>query len=546
MSPSCPDNRKRGIRRRFSGLRRARIGCAAAALVLTAGCAMTSSGNPPADPNATPRRGGSVTMLLPGEARGLDPYTASAANVADGSRLSALYDVLVWSDPTTGTVRPQMAESLVAGPDPAVWTLTLHPGIVFTDGAQLDSEAVKKAWEMHLNKRLRSVGAAAVAQLELTVVDPLRLRIKLPKPNANFDRIVARNLNFVPSPKTLVSDGALDASAKAPVGAGPYKLREWVPGDHMTFERNPNYWQPGRPYLDTVVFKVNADTTGAAEKIDANEADLTVSTDAMLIDDAHGRGLATGEIPMNGGQMLAFNLDTARHKGPFTNPDLRRAVVLSLNTAEIDRLYYGGKGSPAKGIFDSSSPLANIQLAAPQNDEQRAAALFAAATDNGRKPVEASYVVPRSPRAEAVAQYVRQRVEQVSGGAVRLRVEAEDIPNFIKRTTAESNFDAAVYQLWADDPEPAVYQFLHSQGGYTNVTAYRNPAVDAALDTARQTTDLDLRRSSYTAVQTELNKDLPFFVYQEAVAAYVAAPHVTGLQLFNDGIVLFDRVGLRK
>jgi peptide/nickel transport system substrate-binding protein len=485
-----------------------------------------------------------MTMLLPGDARGLDPYTASASNVADGSRLSALYDVLVWSDPATGTIQPQMAESLAPEGDASSWLLTLRPGIKFTDGADLDAQAVQRAWQKHQDMKLRSVGFTALVGTTLTVEDKLRLRIKLLAPNANFDRMVARLLNFIPSPNTL-EPAALEASKRQPVGAGPYKLREWVAGSHMTLDRNPGYWQAGagKPHLDSVVFKVNADTPAATRIIDSGDADITVSTDMLLIHEARERGLSVGEIPLNGGLMIVFNM---RPKQEFADPDLRRAVVLSLNSLDIDKRFYNGMGAPAKGIFDSSSPLANVLLASPENDPVEAAALFAKATQNGRKPLTLTYVVPRSPKAEIIAAYIKSRVEETSKNTVTMNVAVEEIPNFIKRTSLDADFDAAVFQLWADDPEPGLYQFLYSTAMYSNVMGYNSPVVDQALNEARNTSDQEQRNQAYTKVQVQLNKDLPFYVYQEAVAAYVAAPRVTGLRLFNDGLLLFDRIGMRK
>ncbi|WP_436773000.1 ABC transporter substrate-binding protein [Yinghuangia sp. YIM S09857] len=492
-----------------------------------------------------------MDIFLPGDARGLDPYSASASNVADGSRLSALYDVLVWSDPATGTVRPQMAESLVSDQDTSKWTLTLRPGITFSDGEELNAEAVRLAWAAHLNPELRSLGATALVGVKLTVIDRLQLRIELPSPNANFDRMVSRVLNFIPSPRTLPTKATIDASSRAPVGAGPFKLREWVPKSHMTFDRNPNYWQKGRPYLDSVTFRVNPDAPGAARMIDEGKADLTISTDAVLIGDARDRGLAVGEIQLNGGMMIAFNVGrtTPGEKNaprPFAEYNLRRAVVLSLSGSEINTLFYEGLGTPAKGIFDSSSPLASIQLAAPENQPAEATRLFMQVTENGSKPLELTYAVPDSPKARTIAEFFRTRISELSKGSVKLNLVFEDIPTFIKRTSLEGRFDATVFQMWADDPEPAMYQFLHSQGGLSNVTGYKKPAVDEALRQARLTSDIDRRSDAYTRVQVELNKDLPFYVYQEAVAAYVCDPKITGLQLFNDGLLLFDRIGVRK
>lgn len=148
------DRRQRPRTRVTRFLRSVRIGVAAAVLAAAPGGA-DSSGTAGPDPNAVPRTGGNVTLLVPGETRGPNPYTANLTTLGDGSRLAALYDVLVWTDSTTGTVRPQMAESLLPDGQALVWTLKLKDGIRFTDGVALDAAAVKNAWEKFLDPKVR-------------------------------------------------------------------------------------------------------------------------------------------------------------------------------------------------------------------------------------------------------------------------------------------------------------------------------------------------------------------------------------------------------
>ncbi len=521
-----------------------RVGALAIGMALLAACGGATGGGAP-DPNGTPRQGGSATVLLPGDSRGLDPYTANSNNLADGSRLTALYDVLLWSDPSTGTIRPQMAESMLADPETRVWTLTLRDGIAFTDGAWLDAAAVKRAWEKHLDPKLQSRAFAVVKPLKLTVVDRLRLKIELPSPNANFDRTVAHSLNFIPSPRTLESEQAFAASAKAPVGAGPFALREWVPNSHMTFDRNPTYWQKEKPHLDSVTFRIDPNTENAVKIIDSGDADLTLNTNPLSLADARRRGLGTGEIQLNGGTMFIFNTRTDP-KVPLADPDLRRAIVYSLSTAEMNKRFFDGKGTPASGLFHSASSLANPQLSMPENEPATAAALFAKVTDNGRNPVTLRFLIPDSVSSTAMGQYVKEQVESVSKGAVSVELQPEVIAEYIKRTYGRPDFDIATFQVSAPDPEPAIYDFLHSASGPSNVTGYRNPAVDAALQNARLAVDRTLRTEAYTRVQMQLISDVPFFVFQENIVSSVANRRLTGVQLINDGLFLFDRLGVRR
>ncbi|WP_346012186.1 ABC transporter substrate-binding protein [Streptomyces sp. SID3343] len=520
------------VRRRLS----LGLALAAATLVATVGCGLGSS-----ESNSSakgPRHGGSLTILLPGEERGLDPFTASYSNVADGNRLSALYDVLVWTDPTTGGVHPKLAESLVSDQSAKVWTLTLREGVKFSDGSLLDAATVKANWEAHRNPEVRSLVGGVLRDVVLTEVAPLQLRIELPSSNANFDHTVARNLSFV-APKRLVAtpDGRFELK-HAPIGAGPYKLKEWLPGRELRLERNPDYWQKDRPYLDEVVFRVDKDVEGANKAIQAKKADLTITTDAQNIAAAREMGLVGEDSRLNGGLMVAFNT----RKPPFQDPAARRAVVLGLSGAEIDRRYFGGRGNSAQGIFDSRSPLANINLSAPENRPEEARALFAKLTNDGKKPFVFRYLVPDSPKPRQVAEYIRQTLEQYP--AVTVIVEVADMASLVTRASG-NDFDSTVFQLWADDVEPTIYQFLHSKGGLSNVTGYANDIVDAALEDGRRYTDAASRRDAYTRLQNQVNRDLPYWVYSEAVSASVHRPDLIGIQLFNDGLIHFDAIGLR-
>lgn len=523
-------------------LRSIRVGVAAAVAAASVACAAPSGGSV-ADANATPRAGGDVTLLVPGESRGLNPYAANLTALGDGSKLSALYDVLVWSDPATGTVRPQMAESLLPDRQALVWTLKLRDGIRFTDGAQLDADTVRKAWEKYLDPKVASTATTTVRQLALTVVDKLTLSIRLPSPNANFDRAVADTLNYIPSPRTLESDRALEASRTAPVGAGPYKLREWVQNSHLVLERNPDYWKPGQPYLDTITIRISKDMSTAPQDIDEGDADLVVTPDVLAAAQGRDRGQAVTEVPLNGGQMFVFNTRAARAPA---DRQLRRAISLSLSTDDMDKLYLEGAGRPAKGVFESSSPLANIQLGMPENDPNEAAVLFAKATENGRKPLRLTSVTPEIPLAVQMTQYLKEHVEAVSKGTVTVDVQTVPIPEYSKRVLIDTDFDIATYVLWAEDPEPALFQFLHSKSGLSNLTGYQNPRVDAALEAARLSTDRVARTDAYTRIQVELSNDSPFFVYQESLAVAVADRNLTGVQLFNFGHILWDRIGFRR
>ncbi|MDI2129286.1 ABC transporter substrate-binding protein [Yinghuangia seranimata] len=528
--------------RRNTAFRRGRLVASAVALgILISGCG--SSDSAPPSPAGTPRKGGSLTLTLPGEAASFDPAQTSFVNVADGSRMSAVYDSLVWTDPTTGAVQPKIAESLAPeDPQASKWLLRIRPNVKFSDDTPYDAAAVKANWDRHADMAVASFQAPAafgIAKTEVDAANPLVLHITLKAPNANFDRSVARNLSFNVSPTAMKADpGAIRLK---PVGAGPFILKEWIPNERQVFVRNPNYWQKdkGLPYLDQLIIRVDIDVKRGVESL-GKESDISMTVDPKNIALARSKGLGVEELKLNGGAMILFNTQS----GPFSDVKARRAVALALNSAEINDKFYDGTGTPAKGIFSSSSPLANIQLTAPENDPAEAAKLFDEVTKNGTKPLEFTYIAPSAPTTVDVARFIQQKLSAYRG--VTMKIQQVDIPTYIRTVRARSSaWSAAVGQQWIDDPEPGIYDMLHSTS-FANSSALADPEIDAALEDARRSTDTERRRDAYTRLQVQLNKQLPFWVYQEATAAAVYTGKVTGLQLFNDGLILWDRIGLHR
>ncbi|NUU23129.1 MAG: ABC transporter substrate-binding protein [Streptomycetaceae bacterium] len=524
-------------RRVLDRLRKPLVLLAAAGLVLVAGC---GSGGGSGGPGAagTPDPGGSLTITLPGEAAGLDPFTASYINVTDGNRMAALYDMLVWTNPATGAVQGQIAESLSpVDAESRKWVLTLRSDVRFTDGTPYDAAAVKTNWDRHADPATQSVQRAAAAGLMTRVADPLHLEITLPQPNANFDRMVARHLSFIASPKAIAG-GKL---SQEPVGAGPYVLRpgNWVKNQTLTLDKNPTYWKKGAPYLDHVVFKVDPDPAHAVTAIKDGDADANITVDPLVAANARKAGLGNQAIQLSGGQFLSFN--TA--KGPFANPDVRKATAFALSGDKINEEIYEGAGTVARGIFSAASPLANSQLTAPDNNPQEAARLFAKATANGSQPVTGTLIIPNTPATVRVGKYIETTLNAYPG--VRISVEALDIPTFIYRSNVEKRFDVKVDSLWVDDPEPGLFGLLYG-GNAGNCCFINDPEINDALIRGRTSSDTDVRREAYQQLQVALNRDMPVWVYQEAVAVALYDGKVAGVQLANDGVFLFDRIGLRK
>jgi peptide/nickel transport system substrate-binding protein len=510
-------------------LRLAALLCAAA-LALTA-CGDDAPDKPTGAGAGTPKPGGTLTFQLAGDAGQLTPFGGSGLAISDGNRMAALYDALVWTDPATGVVQPQMAESLAPDDGNKVWRLRVKPNIKFSDGAPLNADAVKASWEAHKDSQWRSAQQSVVAGLQLQKEDEATLKITLPSPNANFDRLVSASLNFIVSPVALKDPESL---RKKPVGAGPFMFSESVPGK-LTLVKNPSYWKKGMPYLDKVVFTSTVGVSTAAREISKNDATATVTIDAKALADARERNIGNQQLNLSGGLMVVFNTAVA----PLNDERFRRAIVLAANGAEVNEKYYNNQGTPARGIFNSNSPLANNQLAPGENRPDEARAIFAKLAAEGKK-MSFTYAVTQDPATHGVGEHLK---EKLAPFGVTVEIKEMSVVD-LAISLATRKYEAALSGLWADDPEPHLYQLLHSKSG-NNFTNYGTKEIDEQLEKARVATDQDSRREAYTKVQQMLNSAMPFWVFQEASSAVIYGNKVTGVQPYNDGLILWERIGLK-
>ncbi|MCF2527607.1 ABC transporter substrate-binding protein [Yinghuangia soli] len=529
-------------RRRF---RRSAAVFSAAAIALTA-CS-DDDGNTPDPTNAPPaatgaasaqapaRQGGTITMLAVQDSAQLDPFRSAYVAVTDEPRLNALYDPLFAIAPATGKVVPHLGESLTTADNGATWTLKLRSGVVFSDNTPFDAAAVKTNWEMHANPATASLHRAAATGLKLEVVDPLTLKVTPPAPNQNFDRTMAQELTYIESPQQLAKGPEVYGSQ--PVGAGPFVLRSWARGSEQVFARNPLYWQKdkGLPRLDGFTVKNVPDIQQQLSSVKTGQADIFTSSDPALLargaSDAHAMALK-----VDGGQYFMFNLTRA----PFDDPRARKAVSIAMDPADIPKTLNNGY-IPAKGLFAATSPFFDPNLTQPAYDKTEAQRLFNELAAEGKK-VDFTYLIPQNPSSQKTAEYMQSRLQTYQN--VTMKIEALEIGAYIQKSAIQKDFQGLLSQRWIPDPEPQLFLAFYSKSPL-NYGGWNNPAADKALATGRGSADLSVRKQAYSDLQRAIVQDMPLWVYSEAVVGPIYNDKITGVEVYNAGVLYMDRIGLK-
>lgn len=485
---------------------------------------------------ATPKAGGTVTVAMASDMRSLDPFGALSNSYTDNTRLNTVYDSLFWHEAQTGKVMPQIGESLTPAADNAQWTLKIKPNVKFSDGTPYDAAAVKYTWDQHAAPERKSYQAATVKTIKTTeVVDATTLKITLTGPNANFDHIVASNLSFIVSPTAYQKDPT--GFSRSPVGAGPFTFKEWTSGDHMTFVKNPTYWQgSAKPYADTVVFKVIVDGTQAMDTVYSGGADLKVSVSVEDPVKAKQKGLGTKIVTIIGGESLFFNNKVA----PFDDPRARRAVQLALDADELNKVAFNGNGTPTHSIFPPDNPLVDPGTETVQRTDRAEAQRLLDELAAAGKPLNFTYSTPQNANAAKTSEYILTQLQSLKNITVKIAPMA--IAAYQTEILINRNYQASMFSYYLSDAEPGLYTNLYSTSP-SNSLFYANPVVDAKLDEARTTSDPAKRKAAYTAVAAEVKKDATLWTYQSSVVTSYHRNDIVGMTLSNDGMLLMDRIG---
>jgi peptide/nickel transport system substrate-binding protein len=211
-------------------------------------------------------------------------------------------------------------------------TLTIRQGVKFHDGTTFDATAVK--WNLDQCKSANVTELASVKSID--VIDASTVKLNLSTTDGMLIYHLAGNRGMMMSPTSFDKAGATDKERKTwaeqnPVGTGPFKFVSWQKGVKITFEKNPNYWQTGKPYLDKIVFTVINDevTLGAAFK--AGEQDTIYSQSPAVIQELQASGkydFYSGDISLVGG----LEGDSRHTDSPWANIKVRQAAKYAVDS----------------------------------------------------------------------------------------------------------------------------------------------------------------------------------------------------------------------
>lgn len=460
-----------------------------------------------------------LTIGLGSEPTSIDPHFHNLS--PNNSLARHVFDRLVHTDETQ-TLTPGLAESWKPVDD-TTWEFKLREGVKWHDGSPFTADDVVFTFERAPNVPNSPAGFGLYIKGKTAVkVDDHTVHIKTEKPYP----LMANDMSTIIIVSKKHGEGASTEdynSGKAAVGTGPYKFKEYVPGDRIVFTRNDDYWG-GKPAWDNVIFKPIKSSPSRVAALLAGDVDLIEQVPTTDIEKLK----TDPNVSLNQGtsnRVIYLHLDRFRDASPFIkakdggdiknplkNLKVRQAITKAINRPAIVDRVMEGVAIPAgqllpEGFFGVSPNLKPVEY-----DPEGAKKLLAEAglEDGFQMTIHGpnDRYINDARIAEAVAQMLTR---------VGIETQVETMPRsvYFKRAsrggpddTPEFSFILVGWGAGSGEASSPLKSLIatHSKDkgmGTANRGRYSNPEVDKLIDEALSTVD-DEKRQDILAKATDI------------------------------------------
>jgi peptide/nickel transport system substrate-binding protein len=321
---------------------------------------------------------------------------------------------------------------------------------------------------------------------------------------------------------------------KHPIGTGPFKFVDFKPNQSITVSRNPDYWKPGRPYLDGIEYTIVKDVSTRLLSFLSGKDDAYFGVTIPQLKDVKAQApeaicdMFTGNVPRN----LLVNRDTP----PFDNPDLRRAMSLSLDRKAFIDILSEGQGEigavmqpPPDGLWGMPPDLLKTLPGYDPDVEKSRAEARKLMEKLGYGPDKhlAVTVSTRNlaPYRDPAVILIDQLKQIYIDGELNPLDTTQWYPMLARK---DYKIAMNITETAVDDPDPAFYE-NYVCGAMRNYTGYCNREIDKMVDEQSAMSDVAKRKQLVWAIEKKLADDdvRPVLFYQRAANCHY--PKVKGL-----------------
>ncbi len=378
---------------------------------------------------------------------------------------------------------------------------------------------------------------------------------------------------FSPLPQHLWGQMSVDElftselSARLPMGWGAYVLAEWVPGDHITLNRNPRYFRAaeGLPYFDHLVFRFAFDGEAAVDALLVGECDLVDATavgreQIPRLLSAQAEGQVQLAVQTSAAfEQIVFGIESFNAEQPalFADAAVRKAVAQCLDRGSLVDALYAGFSMVAESYLPPGHPLAVPELSIGEHDPDAGRAALTAAgwiDEDGDEAtprvasgvadvpdgtlLKVDYLIPQDAEREMAAERIKADLARCG-----IAVDVQTLPweqflqpglegmvfgrRFQMAQFAWAEGQASPCELFLSTEIPGPYPEFPKGWGGGNLGGFRNSNFDLACQTAQSVLpDTELYHQAHQEAQRLFAAMLPALPLYWHVNLSAARPEV--------------------
>jgi peptide/nickel transport system substrate-binding protein len=328
-----------------------------------------------------------------------------------------------------------------------------------------------------------------------------------------------------------------------PIGTGPFKFVEYKQNEHIKVVKNPDYWKPGRPYLDGIEYTIVPNVSTAILGFVAGQFDMTwpFSVTSPLLKDVKNQApQAICRMATNNG---TSNLLLNRDKPPFDNPDLRKALALTIDRKSFVDILTEGQGKiggamlpPPEGLWGMPDEMLR-QIPGYDPDVQKNRAEARAIMQKlGYGPDKRLEVKVSTRNVASFRNPAVILIDQLKEVYVDAVLETIESANWHSKVTRK-DYSVAMNGTGGgvDDPDQQFYE-NYACGSARNYSAYCNPELDKKFAEQSMMTDQNKRKQLVWEIDKKLQEDgaRPIIFHDRRGTCW--QPQVKGLTIMVNSI----------
>ena len=471
----------------FSGRTRILSTALAAVTALSLSACGVPAGSTEAQQPSTAQTAADATFIygLPTEVDNFDPFTATTADAK--SIYFNVYEGLV-KVATDGTFVPAVAESANMSDDAKTYTFVLRDGVKFHNGQEVTKDDVLYSIQLSIDSSI--TGYSNIESFE--AADDKTIVIHLKEGNTDFLAQASQAI----VPKDSDNNGELTL---APIGTGPFKLTEYEVQDHVTLERNDDYYGEKAKLAKVVV------------KFIASSSDLLMNYQSGSIDGFTANGGITEQVDKNTSiinvsnsnavQLLALN----NASEPFDDVRVRQAISYAVDPDEIiEVVNYGYGVKVGSGLIPGLSVYFDDELTDYyKTDTEKAKELLAEAG----YPDGFSFTVRVPSNYQVHVDTAQVIVNQLKEIGVDMQIEQVDWATWLEKVYSNREYEATIISLDGAIASPTAFLSRYVSDAGNNFVNFNSAAYDEAYRGAVAATDQEERIAGFKEAQRVLTEE---------------------------------------